>query len=435
MVIPLSMVLSWSDHGVISDEQNIAVRGPIYNGNGMRNVDQSNWSFNANGFIWSEGEKYDAKDWRIVFDGDKDILSRVDLKSGTVGMLDSNVECLSGISYEAGEMETYLKYNQSLVNPRRDARYMFSKSGEDAEARLTMNALTNSMPLTLLERENILLLPENLSECGKFEQRPSYDICRHVFQYARDHPQGDEAYKTPNLIRTFDRIVNNEAFARCGANVEVQGSRQDFCCKHVRLLAAINNESVLYLSIESTLQTQTKQFNDAIVTVRGGICHKHLHNRDTTCPVCRTVAHARSESYKFKASLQDPCKSSEKAKTERVKADRQKRDLSNLRPANNLFVKCDFSLTIGNYFAFAIVALITAPKDLLSFTIDTPCNKCEEASHSSDACGTCLRGFAYNLRKARVTISSIPFSTVMTCVAVHEHQASVKDDKLTNRTV
>ena len=69
---------------------------------------------------------------------------------------------------------------------------------------------------------------------------------------------------------------------------------------------------------------------------------------------------------------------------------------------NDVFAKCDFNLTIGNYFAFAIVALITAPKDLLSFAIDTPCNKYEEASHSSDACGTCLRGFAYNLRKARV---------------------------------
>jgi len=283
--------------------------------------------------------------------------------------------------------------------------------------------------------ESILSLPENLSKCGKFERRPGYNICRHVFQYARDHPQGDEVYKTPNLIRAFDRIVNNEAFARCGANVEVQGSRQDFCCKHVMLLAAINDESILYLSIESTLQAQTKQGNDAIATVRGGICHKHLHNRDTTCPVCRAVAHARSEPYEFKASLQDPCKLSEQARTERVKADRRKRDLSGQRPANDVFVKCDFSLTIGNYFAFAIVALITALKNLLSFTIDTPCNTCEEASHSSDACGTCLRGFAYNLRKARVVISSIPFSTAVTCVAMHEHQASVKDDKLTNRTV
>ena len=147
------------------------------------------------------------------------------------------------------------------------------------------------------------------------------------------------------------------------------------------------------------------------------------------------MAHARSEPYEFKASLQDPCTLSEQAKTDRVKADRRKRDLSGPRPVNDVFVKSDFNLTIGNYFAFAIVALITAPKDWLSFTIDTPCNKYEEASHSSDACGTCLRGFAYNLRRARVAISSIPFSTTMTCVAVHEHQASVKDDKLTNRTV
>ena len=45
------------------------------------------------------------------------------------------------------------------------------------------------------------------------------------------------------------------------------------------------------------------------------------------------------------------------------------------------------------------------------------------------------RGFAYNLRKVRVAISSIPFTTAMTSVAVHEHQASVQDDKLTNRTL
>jgi len=118
-----------------------------------------------------------------------------------------------------------------------------------------------------------------------------------------------------------------------------------------------------------------------------------------------------------------------------VKADRRKRDLSSPIPVNDVFVKCDFNLTIGNYFAFAIVALITAPKDLLSFAIDTPCNKYEEASYSSDACRTCLRCFAYNLRKARVALSSIPFTTAMTCVAVHEHQASVQDDKLTDRTV
>jgi len=187
------------------------------------------------------------------------------------------------------------------------------------------------------------------------------------------------------------------------------------------LLAAINDESILYLSIESTLHAQTKQGNDAIATAQGGICHKHLHNRDTTCPVCRAVAHARSEPYKFKASLRDPCKSSEQAKSARMKADRSKRDLSGPTPANDVFMRCDFKLTIGNYFAFAI----SAPRDLLSFTIDTPCNKYEEASQSSDACGTCLRGFAYNLRKARVAISSIPFTTAMTCVAVHEHQASV----------
>ena len=58
----------------------------------MQNVDQSNWSFDANRFIWSEGKKYDAKDWEIVLDRDKDILSRVDLESGTSGVLDSNVE-------------------------------------------------------------------------------------------------------------------------------------------------------------------------------------------------------------------------------------------------------------------------------------------------------------------------------------------------------
>ena len=92
-------------------------------------------------------------------------------------------------------------------------------------------------------------------------------------------------------------------------------------------------------------------------------------------------------------------------------------------------------LWIGNYSAFAIVAVITAPKDLLAFTIDTPCNRYEEASHSSDACGTCLGGFAYILRKARVAISSIPFTRAMTCVTVHEHQASVQDDKLNNRTL
>jgi len=84
----------------IADEQSVVDRGPKYNGNGMRNVDQSIWSFDANGFIWSEGEKYDAKDCRIVFDLDKDIMSRVNLESGTVGVLDSNVECLNGISYQ-----------------------------------------------------------------------------------------------------------------------------------------------------------------------------------------------------------------------------------------------------------------------------------------------------------------------------------------------
>ena len=156
-------------------------------------------------------------------------------------------------------METYLKYNHRLVDPRRGTRYTFSKAREDADARSTMNTLTSSMPLTLLERESILSLPENLSKCGKFERRPAYDICRHVFQYARDHPQGDEVYKTPNLIRAFDRIVKNEVFASCGTNVQVKGSRQDFCCKHVMLFAAINDESILYLSIETTLQAQTKQ--------------------------------------------------------------------------------------------------------------------------------------------------------------------------------
>ena len=89
--------------------------------------------------------------------------------------------------------------------------------------------------------------------------RPTTSADTYSTEYERDHPQGDEVYKTPNLIYTFDRIVNNEAFAKCGANVEVQGSRQDFCCKHAMLLAAINDESILYLSIETTLQAQTKQ--------------------------------------------------------------------------------------------------------------------------------------------------------------------------------
>jgi len=62
-------------------------------------------------------------------------------------------------------------------------------------------------------------------------------------------------------------------------------------------------------------------------------------------------------------------------------------------------------------------------------------NHLSGVSSSSDACGTCLRGFAYNLRKARVALWSIPFTTAMTCVVVHEHQASVQDDKLTDRTV
>jgi len=198
-----------------------------------------------------------------------------------------------------------------------------------------MNALTSSMPITLLERESILSLPENLSKSGKLERRPAYDICRSVFQYARDHPQGDEVYKTPYLIRAFDRIVNNEAFASFGTIIQIKGSMQDFCCKHVMLLATINDESVLYLSIESTLHAQTKQGNDAIATVRGGICHKHLHIRDTTCPVCRAVAHARSEPYEFKASSRDPCTSSEQAKSARMKADRRKRDLSGPTLAND----------------------------------------------------------------------------------------------------
>jgi len=59
--------------------------------------------------------------------------------------------------------------------------YMFAKAREDVAARSTMNALTNSMPITLLERESILLLPENLSKCGKLERRPAYDICRYIF--------------------------------------------------------------------------------------------------------------------------------------------------------------------------------------------------------------------------------------------------------------
>ena len=146
------------------------------------------------------------------------------------------------------------------------------------------------------------------------------------------------------------------------------------CLRHLQTRIPVrDDESILYLSIESTLQAQTKQGNDAIETVRGGICHKLLHNRDTTCPVCRAVSHAKSEPYELKASLQDPCTSSEQAKTDRVKADRRKRDLSGPRPVNDVFVKCHFNMTIGNYFAFAIVALITAPKDLLSFAIDTPC--------------------------------------------------------------
>jgi len=88
----------------------------------MRNVDQFTWSFDVDGFIWSEGDKYDAKDWRVVLDRDTDIISRVDWESGTVGVLDSNVERMRGVSYEAFDMETYVQNNQRLTDLRRGAR-------------------------------------------------------------------------------------------------------------------------------------------------------------------------------------------------------------------------------------------------------------------------------------------------------------------------
>ena len=133
--------------------------------------------------------------------------------------------------------------------------------------------------------------------------------------------------------------------------------------------------------------------------------------------------------------LQDPCTSNEESKKASRDAAKRKRELSGQRPANDVFVHCQFNLTVGNYFAFAIVVLIVAPKSLTAFAIEKPCDKCEEASHSSDACEKCLSGFAYNLRKARVAIASIPFTIATTCVAVHEHRVSVRDDKLTERTV
>ena len=206
----------------------------------------------------------------------------------------------------------------------------------------------SNMSTQLMERESILSLKANLSTCGNLERRPADDICRHVLQYARDHPRGDNVYKTPNLIRVFNTIVNNKAFGRA-------------------------------------------------------------------------VTHARSEPYEIKTSLQDPCTSNEESKKASRDAAKRKRELSGPRPANDVFVHCQFYLTVGNYFAFAIVALIVAPKSLIAFAIEKPCDKCEEASHSSDACEKCLSGFAYNLRKARVAIASKPFTIATTCVAVHEH--------------
>jgi len=148
------------------------------------------------------------------------------------------------------------------------------------------------------------------------------------------------------------------------------------------------------------------------------------------------VARARSEPYEFKTSLQHPFTTGEGAQADlRRKVEKRARGMIRPRPANDVFANATFNLTVENNFAFAIVTLIDAPRDLMSFAIGKPCDKFEEDSHSSDACETCLNGFAYNLRAARVAIASLPFTIVMTCVTVHQHRASVRDDKLTERMV
>jgi len=255
------------DHEATSDAPRIAEYGPFRNGNGMRDMGQLNWSFNVNGFIWSEGEKYDVKDWRVVLDWDTDIMSRVDWELGTVGVIDSNVERMRGVSYEASDTEVHTGLNTKHHWSSDWRRRRLRKAVEDAEASPTMNAITSSMLLKLLERESILSLKDNLSKCGKLEWRPVLDTCRHTFQYARDYPRGNEVYNTSNLIRAFDNIVNKAAFTSCGSNVAVKGLLQDFCGKHIMLLTAIKDDSVIYLLIESTLQAQTKQGNDVIAMV------------------------------------------------------------------------------------------------------------------------------------------------------------------------
>jgi len=52
--------------------------------------------------------------------------------------------------------------------------------------------------------------------------RPTTSADTYSTEYERDHPQGDEVYKTPNLIYTFDRIVNNEAFASFGTKIQIK---------------------------------------------------------------------------------------------------------------------------------------------------------------------------------------------------------------------
>jgi len=400
-----------------------------YNANGIRSMDCSTCSWDAKGLFQSDDANYDPKDWRAILERKNDVIVSVDKKMGSVGISDHNIQSLRGLVYKADCEESYSTYIKSENRQKSDVdkciRHIQARAVVNARARTRMNAIVSNLPLSTITRESIWSIEDKtISSYGRFEKRPTEDLCQHLFQHARDNPCSGDVYSKPNLLLAFNCIVDTKAYDRFGSENLKPGSVHDFSCKCVLMLTAINDGTIAHMSIEDSVRPLSKQGNDAIITVRGGRCYHHQDTPDINCPICIAAVQPRGEPFEFKASLVDPSKASTMASTRRKQlVARHHQDMtSDEIPVSDVRNDCKSKLSVGNMFAFAIFTVIIAPKPLIRLHGHEQCRYRGSVNHDSNQCQTCLTSYSRNLRLARVAVSSLPLAIAVACLMIQQYE-------------
>ena len=337
-------------------------------------MDCSTCSWDAKGQFHSDNANYNVKDWRAILERKNNIIVSVDKTLGIVGISDCNIQNLHGLEYKVACEESYSKFfepgDRRKNSVKGSIQHLHAKVVIDAHARTSMNAIVSNLQFSKITRESILSIEDNILACGRFEKRPTQDLCWHLFEHAHDNPGSGDIYSKSNLLRAFDCIVDTKAHDRFGSENPRPGSVHDFSCKCVLMLTVINDGTITHLSIEDNIMPLTEQGNDAIITVRGGRCYDHQDTTDINCPICIAAEPPRGEPIEFKARLVDPSKSSTtaSAKRKRIVATYHRDMTSEEIPAADVRSACGCKLSVGNMFAFAIFTVIIAPASGLLIT-------------------------------------------------------------------